>query len=282
METPCKIVLNLHLVSDSTCETVAAVARSAVEHFKSLEVNEFVWSLVGNRRHIDRIIANIKPEKNNLIMYTMLDDELREYLKSKAAVLNVRCIPVLAHIIREISCYFSVSKDPNALPHKLSDEYFNRIEAINYTIAHDDGQNLWDIDQADIVIVGVSRTSKSPTSIYLAYRGYKVANIPVINTIPMPLDFLSLEKKLVVGLTIDIDRLIQIRRNRLISIKNQSNSDYVDHEQVATEVEEVKRICVANKWPIIDVTQKSIEEIAANIVSFFNKKNNKIGGETFC
>ena len=282
METPCKIVLNLHLVSDSTCETVAAVARSAVEHFKSLEVNEFVWSLVGNKRHIDRIIANINPEKNNLIMYTMLDDELREYLKGKAAVLNVRCIPVLAHIIREISCYFSVSKDPNALPHRLSDEYFNRIEAINYTIAHDDGQNLWDIDQADIVIVGVSRTSKSPTSIYLAYRGYKVANIPVINTIPMPVDFLSLEKKLVVGLTIDIDRLIQIRRNRLISIKNQSNSDYVDHEQVAAEVEEVKRICVANKWPIIDVTQKSIEEIAANIVSFFNKKNNKIGGETFC
>ncbi|MDB1135046.1 pyruvate, water dikinase regulatory protein [Candidatus Anaplasma sp. TIGMIC] len=277
-----KASLDLHLVSDSTCETVVSVARASVEHFKSLEVNEFVWSLVGSKRHVDRIISSIDCKRNNLIMYTVLDDNLREYLKKRAEAHNVRCIPILAHIIREISCYLSVDKDPNANPHRLSDEYFNRIEAINYTIAHDDGQSLWDVSKADIVIVGVSRTSKSPTSIYLAYRGYKVVNIPFVHSIALPIDPSVLADKLVVGLTIDIDRLIQIRKNRLISMKNQSNCDYVSYEQVEKEISEVKKICAENQWPLIDVTQKSIEEIAATIIQFFNRRNNKIGGDVFC
>ncbi|KDB56068.1 hypothetical protein O997_04445 [Anaplasma phagocytophilum str. MRK] len=277
-----KAILDLHLVSDSTCETVVSVARAAVEHFKSLEVNEFVWSLVGSKSHVDRIISSIDRKRNNLIMYTVLDDDLREYLKKKAEAYNIRCIPILSHIIREISCYLSVAKDPNAHPHRLSDEYFNRIEAINYTIAHDDGQSLWDIDDADIIIVGVSRTSKSPTSIYLAYRGYKVVNIPFVHSITLPIDSAALADKLVVGLTIDIDRLIQIRRNRLISMKNQSNCNYISYEQVEQEISEVNRICMKNQWPLIDVTQKSIEETAATIIQFFNRKNNKIGGDAFC
>ena len=277
-----KATLDLHLVSDSTCETVVSVARAAVEHFDSLKVNEFVWSLVGSKRHIDRIISSIDRKKNNLIMYTVLDDKLREYLKSRAEACSVRCIPILSHIIREISCYLRVAKNPDASPHGLSDEYFSRIDAINYTIAHDDGQNLWDISEADIVIVGVSRTSKSPTSIYLAYRGYKVVNIPFVHSISLPIDPVVLADKLVVGLTIDIDRLIRIRRNRLISMKNQDNRDYISYEQVAQEISEVNRICTKNQWPLIDVTQKSIEEIAATIIQFFNRKNNKIGGGTFC
>lgn len=277
-----KATLDLHLVSDSTCETVLSVARAAVEHFKSLEVSEFVWSLVGSERHVDSIISSIDASRNNLIMYTVLDDNLREYLKKKARARSIRCIPILSHIIREISCYLSVTKDPNANPHGLSDEYFNRIDAINYTIAHDDGQGLWDIDQADIVIVGVSRTSKSPTSIYLAYRGYKVVNIPFVHSIALPIDPAVLADKLVVGLTIDIDRLIQIRRNRLISMKHQSNCNYISYEQVEQEINEVMQVCARNRWPLIDVTQKSIEEVAATIIQHFNKKNNKIGGDTFC
>ncbi|MGN7678357.1 MAG: pyruvate, water dikinase regulatory protein [Anaplasma sp.] len=265
-------VLDLHLVSDSTCETVVAVARSAVEHFKTVRVNEFVWSLVGNKRQVDRVMLNINPEMHNLIMYTMVDDELREYLKGKAAAQGVRCIPVLSHIIREISCYLQVAKDPDAHPHRLSDEYFNRMDAINYTVSHDDGQSLWDVDQADIVIVGVSRTSKSPTSIYLAYRGYKVMNIPLVHSVQLPIDLSALTGKLVVGLAIDADRLIRIRRNRLISMKHQEHCNYVSYEQVVEELNEVRRICAKNRWPVIDVTQKSVEEIAATIIQYYNKK----------
>ncbi|MCU7611371.1 pyruvate, water dikinase regulatory protein [Anaplasma capra] len=277
-----KAVLDLHLVSDSTCETVVTVARSAVEHFKSLEVNEFVWSLIGSRRQVDGIMLNINPEKHNLIMYTMVDDDLRRYLKEKATAQRVRCIPILSHVIREISCYLQVARDPDAHPHRLGDEYFNRMDAINYTISHDDGQSLWDIDQADIIIVGVSRTSKSPTSIYLAYRGYKVVNIPLVHSVQLPIDPATLTDKLVVGLTIDADRLIQIRRNRLISMRHQENCNYVSYEQVVEEINDMKKICAKHGWPVIDVTQKSVEEIAATITQFFNnKRSNQIGG-TFC
>ncbi|QXK92131.1 kinase/pyrophosphorylase [Neoehrlichia mikurensis] len=266
-----KLTLNLHLVSDSTCETVISVARSALEHFTSVKVNEFVWSLVSSYKQIDKIILVINPEKYNLIMYTMVDDKLREYLKEKANAQNVRCIPILSHIIREISCYLHIAKDINVSASRLNDEYFNRIDAINYTIAHDDGQSLWDIDKADIIIVGVSRTSKSPTSIYLAYRGYKVVNIPLVHSIDIPVDLSMFKDKLIVGLTINIDRLIQIRKNRLISMKNYDNHEYVNYRQVFEEINLVKKICTQNGWPIIDVTQKSVEEIAATIIQFFNK-----------
>ncbi|ABD45194.1 kinase/pyrophosphorylase family protein [Ehrlichia chaffeensis str. Heartland] len=266
------VTLNLHLISDSTCETVASVARSALEHFRSVEVNEFVWSFINNNEQIDKIMSLIEKDKYNFIMYTMFDDELRRYLKQKAGAQEIPCIPVLSHVIREISCYLHIKKDPYISTNiGLDDEYFTRIDAINYTIAHDDGQNLWDIDQADIIILGVSRTSKSPTSIYLAYRGYRVVNIPLVHSINLSVDLSNMKNKLIVGLTIDIDRLIEIRRTRLVSMKNQNNYQYVDYEHVLMEIKETKRICVQNGWPIIDVTQKSVEEIAATIIQYFNK-----------
>ncbi|WDM85577.1 kinase/pyrophosphorylase [Ehrlichia sp. JZT12] len=266
------ITLNLHLISDSTCETVALVARSALEHFKSIEVNEFVWSFINDCEQIDRIMLSVENDKYNFIMYTMFDDDLRKYLKQKAAIQGIPCIPVLSHIIREISCYLDIKKDPYINTGiGLDDEYFTRIDAINYTIAHDDGQNLWDIDQADIIILGVSRTSKSPTSIYLAYRGYRVVNIPLVYSINLSVDLSNMKNKLIVGLTIDIDRLIEIRRTRLVSMKNQNNYQYVDYEHVLMEIKETKKICARNGWPIIDVTQKSVEEIAATIIQYFNK-----------
>ncbi|CAI27654.1 Conserved hypothetical protein [Ehrlichia ruminantium str. Gardel] len=266
------VVLNLHLISDSTCETVAAVARSALEHFKSVEVNEFVWSCINSYEQIDKIMLTIEKDKYNFIMYTMFDDDIRKYLKQKAGIHEIPCIPILSHVIREISCYLNIKKDPYINTSiGLDDEYFTRIDAINYTIAHDDGQNLWDIDQADIIILGVSRTSKSPTSIYLAYRGYRVVNIPLINSIELSVDLSKMKNKLIVGLTIDIDRLIEIRRARLVSMKNQNNYGYVDYEHVLMEIRETKRICAKNGWPIIDVTQKSVEEIAATIIQYFTK-----------
>ena len=266
------VILNLHLISDSTCETVAAVARSALEHFRSIEVNEFVWSFINSCEQIDKIMSLIEHDKYNFIMYTMFDDDIRRYLKQKAEVQEIPCIPVLSRVIRELSCYLHIKKDPYINTSiGLDDEYFTRIDAINYTVAHDDGQNLWDIDKADIIILGVSRTSKSPTSIYLAYRGYRVVNIPLVNSINLSVDLSNMKNKLIVGLTIDIDRLIEIRKTRLVSMRNQNNYQYVDYEHVLVEIKETKRICMQNGWPIIDVTQKSVEEIAATIIQYFNK-----------
>ncbi|MDN5248185.1 MAG: pyruvate, water dikinase regulatory protein [Wolbachia endosymbiont of Tyrophagus putrescentiae] len=266
--------LNLHLVSDSSGETVIAVAKSALKHFRSVEVREYVWSFVDSKKQIDEIIEKIRSSDSeyNFVICTVTDDELRKYLKDNCGELKVPYIAILSHIIREISSYLDIQKDLNPnLYTEINNEYFQRIEAINYTINHDDGQSIQDIDKADIILVGVSRTSKSPTSMYLAYRGYKVANIPFVGGIPFYIDLETLKNKLVMGLTIDIHRLIEIRKNRLTAINNENNNTYADYEKVKAEVKEAEKLFEEQKWPIINVTQKSIEEVATTIIQYFNK-----------
>ncbi len=267
-----KKILNLHLVSDSTGETVASVARAAVQHFNSIDARENVWSLVQDKQQIDKILGLIKKDEHNFVICTITNDKLRNYLKESCRTLKVPYVAILSHIMREISSYLNVKKDSFLnLHNSLSDNYYERMDAINYTINHDDGQNIYDIDEADVVLVGVSRTSKSPTSIYLAYRGYRVANLPFVDEVPFYVDLKKIKNTLVIGLTIDIDRLIQIRKNRLISIKDINNKQYIGTEQVEKEILEAEAFFSNNKWPIIDVTQRSIEEIAAIIMQYFHK-----------
>ncbi len=267
-----KKVLNLHLVSDSTGETVVSVARAAVQHFNSVDAREHVWSLIHNEKQIDQILELIKKDEHSFVICTITNDELRSYLKENCRALKIPYVAILSHIIREISSYLNVRKDLSLdLQGSLNDDYYDRMDAINYTITHDDGQNTWDIDEADIILVGVSRTSKSPTSIYLAYRGYKVANLPFVYAVPFYVDLKKIKDKLVIGLTIDLKRLIQIRKNRLISIKDVNNEQYVGLKQVVEEIREAEKFFAKNKWPVIDVTQRSIEEIAAIIIQYFHK-----------
>lgn len=267
-----KKILNLHLVSDSTGETVVSVARAAVQHFNSIDARESVWSLVQDKQQIDKILESIKKDEHSFVICTITDDKLRSYLKESCRILKIPYVAILSHIMREISSYLNVQKDLSlGLHNSLSDDYYDRMDAINYTINHDDGQNIYDIDEADIVLVGVSRTSKSPTSIYLAYRGYRVANLPFVDGVPFYVDLTQIKNKLIIGLTIDMERLIQIRKNRLISIKDMSNKQYIGIEQVEKEIQEAEALFIKNKWPIIDVTQRSIEETAAIIIQYFQK-----------
>ncbi|MFV0949205.1 pyruvate, water dikinase regulatory protein [Wolbachia endosymbiont of Nasonia giraulti] len=266
--------LNLHLVSDSSGETVISVAKSALKHFRSVETIEYVWSFVKGEEQIDKILEEInrKSDEHNFVICTITDDGLRKYLKDNCIKLKIPYRAILSHIIREISSYLEIEKDEKLdLYTEINNEYFQRIEAINYTINHDDGQNIQDIDKADIILVGVSRTSKSPTSMYLAYRGYKVANVPFVSEIPFYVDLAKLKNKLTIGVTIDVRRLIEIRKNRLTSINNEGNDIYADPRKVEKEIKEAEEFFKQNNWPIIDVTQRSIEEVSATIIQYFNK-----------
>ncbi|MGL9732634.1 MAG: pyruvate, water dikinase regulatory protein [Wolbachia sp.] len=266
--------LNLHLISDSSGETVISVAKSALKHFRSVETIEYVWSFVKKEEQIDRILEaiNKKNDEHHFVICTITDDELRKYLKDNCIKLEIPYRAILSHIIREISSYLEIEKDEKLDLHaEINNEYFQRIETINYTINHDDGQNIKDINKADIILIGVSRTSKSPTSMYLAYRGYKVANIPFVSEIPFYIDSTKLENKLTIGLTIDASRLVEIRKNRLTSINNENNNLYANPKKVEKEIKKAEELCKQNNWPIIDVTQKSIEEVSSMIIQYFNR-----------
>ncbi|QKX02433.1 pyruvate, water dikinase regulatory protein [Wolbachia endosymbiont of Dirofilaria (Dirofilaria) immitis] len=266
--------LNLYLVSDSSGETVISVAKSALKHFRSVETIEYVWSFVKEEEQIDKILeeVNKKNDECHFVICTITDDKLRKYLKDNCIKLAIPYRAILSHIIREISSYLEIEKDEKLNLHtEINNEYFQRIEVINYTINHDDGQNIQDINKADIILIGVSRTSKSPTSMYLAYRGYRVANIPFVNEVPFHVDLTKLENKLTIGLTIDVSRLVEIRKNRLTSINNKDNNIYADPKKVEKEIQKAEKLFKQNNWPIIDVTQKSIEEVSATIIQHFNK-----------
>lgn len=265
----------LHLVSDSTGETVSSVARAATVQFDDIEPREHIWSLVRTKGQLDKVIAGIKANPG-VVMYTLVDKDLRDELKAECLKLGVPCIPVLAQIIAELTTYLGI--ESSQLPgrqHELDEKYFSRVDAVNYTLAHDDGQMTWELQEADIIIIGVSRTSKSPTCMYLAHRGYKAANIPFVSGCPLPPDLDKLTKPLIVGLTISTDRLIQIRKTRLQSLKQEEDTNYVDLEKVEAEILESRKLYSKHKWPVIDVTRRSVEETAAQIIQHFHDRMEK-------
>ncbi len=263
--------LHLHLVSDSTGETVSSVSRAAMAQFDNVDTEEHIWSLVRTKAQMEKVLAGIKAQPG-MVLYTIVDKQLRDELKAACQRLNVPCVPVIARVVSELAAYLEVeSSNQPGRQHELTEEYFTRVDAINYALAHDDGQATWELDEADVVLVGVSRTSKSPTCIYLAYRGFKAANVPFVPTCPLPEELEDLRRPLVVGLVIDVERLLQIRKTRMLSLKQEEHTNYIDTEQVKQEIVEAKRYFAQRRWPTIDVTRRSVEETAAQIIQLHQR-----------
>ncbi|MBT5828137.1 MAG: kinase/pyrophosphorylase [Alphaproteobacteria bacterium] len=272
--------INIHLVSDSTGETLGAMSRAVISQFKGVESNEFMWSLVRTKRKMLEVIEKIKIE-GGIVLYTILSQDLLEILLSECKKNQIATIPALDEIIEKFSKYIgqNIINKPGR-QHILDQDYFKRIEAINYTISHDDGQKIDGLEEAEIVIIGPSRTSKSPTCIYLSHRGLKAANIPFISGIELPEKLFRLKNTLIIGLTINSEALIQIRKNRvkILGQDIKSGNEYIDYESVDREVKEARKHYFKNNWPIIDVSKKSIEETAAAIIEKyyeFKKERNK-------
>lgn len=259
--------LHLHLLSDSTGETLETVAKSALSQFAEADVVRHFWPMVRTEGHLERVLADIAANPG-LVLFTLASQDRRAQLEEKCRALAIPSVAVIDPVVNALS--MMLGQQAKARPgqqHSLDAAYFQRVEAIQFTIAHDDGAGHENWEQADIVIAGVSRTSKTPTSIYLANRGYKTANIPIVIESPPPANLYSLQKPLVVGLVINPDRLIQVRRNRLLSLNQAAETDYVDVEAVAREVAFARRMMADNDWPVLDVTRRSIEEVAAAIIN---------------
>ena len=260
-------IVNLHLVSDATGETNHQVARACLVQFGDIRTNEHVWTLVRTPAHIEKILASAT-ENPGPVLFTLVDPELRRILQDGCQRINVPCVSILDAVVDTLSAYLgtAIARPRPGGQHELDAAYFDRIEAMNFTIAHDDGQMAQTLHEADIVLLGVSRTSKTPTSLYLANRGYKTANIPIVPSVDLPAELFQLTDPFVIGLTNDPNRLIQIRQNRILMLNQRDNTDYVDLEQVRQEVQNARRLFAKQGWPVIDVTRRSIEETAAAVL----------------
>jgi len=262
---------HIHLVSDSTGETVSVAARACLVQFEDIEPIEHVWSMVRTLAQVKEILENIKTHPG-FILYTLVDDKIRRSFETGCRELKVPCISLLDPIVEAMGNY--IGAEIHAEPgrqHVMDAEYFNRIEAMHFVLSHDDGQSIRNLDKAEIILVGVSRTSKTPTCLYLANRGVKAANVPIVPGAPVPPELKKAKKAFIVGLTSDPKLLVQIRKNRLKSLNQDEQSDYIDAITVSEEVKEAKRIFAENSWPAIDVTRKSIEEVAANILQLYQR-----------
>ncbi len=268
-------VLNLHLVSDSSGETTSTVSRASAARFKNIKTREYLWPLVRVEEEIDAVIENIK-QHSGVVIYTISDFRLRQKLRMQCKELNIPCVSAIGAVVLEIAKYLDeeVSNAEPGAQWKLGEEYFKRIETFNFTMQHDDGQMVHEANEADILLIGVSRTSKSPTSFYLAHRGYKVANIPYVRGVLFPVDIEKITKPLIVGLTINHDRLSQLRKMRLIDVadKYKHNDGYTNVCDVQMELREAHNFLMRYRIPILDISQKAIEETSAEIIKLYNEK----------
>jgi [pyruvate, water dikinase]-phosphate phosphotransferase / [pyruvate, water dikinase] kinase len=264
--------LHLHLLSDSTGETLELIAKACLVQFDGVEVLRHLWPMVRSEGHLDRVLDDIE-RRPGLVLYTLVNNNIRRELERKTRRRGIHAVSVLDPVVDALSAV--LGQQAKARPgrqHALDAAYFARVDAIQFTIAHDDGIGSENWEEADIILAGVSRTSKTPTAIYLANRGYKVANIPLVPEAPPPPHLFRLDHPLVVGLTTNPDRLIQVRRNRLLALNQPPETDYVDLEAVNAELAFARRIFADNGWPVIDVTRRSIEETAFAIVKLCNER----------
>ena len=260
------ISYNIHLVSDSTGETLSTIAKAVLVQYKNLDFQQHMHSLVRNKRQIESVYEEIK-ERPGVVLCTLYDFELKKTLQTLCDELNVPLIDPLDGIHQSLTSVYGIKGSPIiGGQHQLNTEYFERIDAMNYTLAHDDGVISGDLNAADVILVGVSRTSKTPTSIYLANRGIKTANIPFVNNIPLPHELTVVKHPLIVGLVATPERIIQIRKNRLMALNAKDDSSYVDKRFVSEEIVKAKKLFESSNWPVIDVTRKSIEETAAEVM----------------
>jgi regulator of PEP synthase PpsR (kinase-PPPase family) len=264
--------LHLHLLSDSTGETLETIAKAALAQFEGVETIKHFWPMIRSGANLERILEEIA-QNPGLVLFTLVNPETRRTLEQRCRALGLPAVGAIDPVTDALSNM--LGQTAVARPgrqHALDAAYFARVDAIQFTIAHDDGIGAENWEEADIVLAGISRTSKTPTSIYLANRGYKVANIPLVVESPPPKSLFHLKHPLVVGLTTNVERLIAVRRNRLLSLNQAPETDYVDQEAVAREVAFARRMFADNGWPVIDVTRRSIEETAAAIINLCNER----------
>lgn len=267
---------HVHLVSDSTGETLNALARAVCARFDDLMPIEHIYALVRSMRQLDRALEDIEAAPG-VVIHTIVDPEIRTALEEGCRRLDMACLPALDPLVASLQRYLGVATTSRVgVQHTLDTDYFNRMDALNYAIGHDDGQGGQDLEQADVVLIGVSRTSKTPTCIYLAHRGVKAANVPLVPHRPPPDQLFNLRHAKVIGLTVSPDRLIQIRRNRLLSLKEDRDSTYIDHEAVREEVVRARRLYERQGWPVIDVTRRSVEETAAQVINILNRGHGQV------
>lgn len=270
--------VNFYFLSDSSGETVMSVGYAAIAQFEDIEVEKFLFPMVRKKEQIDNLITEAK-DKDGIILYTIADDKLRGYLKEQCVINNIRCVSAISHVIVELMEHLEVraSRKISGAKHlNHKEEYFERFEAVNFTMIHDDGQSLADINNADIVLIGLSRTSKTPTSFYLAQRGFKVANIPFVKDIGIRIDIETIVGPTIVGLSMTPERLRQIRSSRLFTEEaSHISASYTDPQNIMEEIREIRQLFGKAKLPIIDVTGKAIEETAAEIINIHYEK---IGG----
>lgn len=267
--------IQLYLVSDSTGETVQAIARACIVQFEDVEGVEHHWNLVRSTTKVDQILQKVS-ESPGIVLFTFVNQELRRHLMDGCRQLRVPCISVLDPFINAFENYLGEpARQQPGRQHALDADYFSRIDAMQFALTHDDGQGLWNLHSADVILTGVSRTSKTPTCIYLANRGIKAANVPFVPGIGLPEELLGMtgaNGPLVVGLTKDPASLVQIRKNRLKMIAEDDETDYVDLETVKKEVMTCRRICRERDWPVIDVSRRSIEETAAAVIQHYDRR----------
>lgn len=260
---------HLHLISDSTGETLIAVARAVSAQYEGISAIEHVYPLVRSRSQLERVTGGIQAAPG-MVLYTLVDEELAAEVERVCMETGSPCLSVLSPVTHMFQAYLgAASRGRPGAQHTLDADYFKRIDAMNYTMMHDDGQLVSGLGEADVILFGVSRTSKTPTSIYLANRGFKTANVPYVPGVELPPGLSGCRGPLVVGLVASAERIVQIRQNRLLSLNASDSSSYVDEEAVAAEITDTRRICARNRWPIIDVTRRSIEETAAAIMDLY-------------
>ena len=270
---------HLHLVSDATGETLIAVSRAAAAQYQGVSSIEHVYPLVRNQAQLEKAIAEITAAPG-IVLFTLVDPDLTSQLQGACERASCPCLSVLEPILGLFESYLGTASTPRpGAQHMLNADYFKRIDALNFTMMHDDGQMPEHLDDADVVLLGVSRTSKTPTSIYLANRGIKTANIPIVPNVPLPAALDQVRKPLIVGLLASPDRIVQIRQNRLLALNADHDTPYVDRSSVADEVAESRRLYESRRWPTIDVSRRSIEETAAAIIDLYRAHKMKFIAE---
>ena len=267
----------IYLISDSTGETLDRVFLAIKAQFKNIEYDVKSYFFTRTENQVIKILEEAKQKENLIILYTIVDNNLAKFLANKSDEKKIPCFSVLGNLILNFSKLLNqkASHVPSG-QHALNEEYYERIEAIQFTMNHDDGNMVEELDKSDLILLGVSRTSKTPTSIYLANKGFKTSNIPLVNENSIPKSLKENPKMAcVIGLTTEAERLVDIRKNRMMTLKERENTSYTDIKKIKEEIEEAKKTFAKYKWPTIDVTRKSVEETAASIIKIHEiYKNN--------
>ena len=265
-------MFHMHLVSDATGETLVAIAKAATVQYQNIRAIDHVHPLVRTQRQLKRVLSDIAQEPG-IVLYTVVNKALADELETHCQQLKIPCLAVLQPIMQVFESYLGAPQTPTvAGQHVLDADYFRRIDAMNFTMAHDDGRLPENLSDADIVLLGISRTSKTPTSLYLAQRGYKTTNLPLVPQVPLPVELLEPHNAFVVCLIANVDRIADVRRNRAVLMADRDLESYVDRDLISAEIAYTRKIAAQHSWPIIDVTRRSIEEAATMILKLLQDR----------